>query len=82
MCCRGGLFLSDNIYIGHKWIALKIWLIQGDDIGWSNPSIYNMGMMAYKKERGTSLALCSRSNMNVVVLLTKKGRTVIGSEVT
>lgn len=26
----------------------NILVIWGDDIGWSNPSIYNMGMMGYK----------------------------------
>ena len=30
---------------GDKPNILVIW---GDDIGWSNPSIYNMGMMGYK----------------------------------
>ena len=26
----------------------NILVIWGDDVGWSNPSIYNMGMMGYK----------------------------------
>ena len=39
----------------------NILVIWGDDIGWSNPSIYNMGMMGYKTP-----------NMDVSRLLWKK----------
>jgi len=40
-------FLYSNVSIGQdeKPNILVIW---GDDIGWSNPSIYNMGMMGYQ----------------------------------
>ena len=42
--------LAQNI---EKPNILVIW---GDDIGWSNPSIYNMGMMGYKTPNIDSIA--------------------------
>ena len=39
------VLLSVSILAQDKPNILVIW---GDDIGWSNPSIYNMGMMGYK----------------------------------
>lgn len=39
------LFTTAGIFAQDKPNILVIW---GDDIGWSNPSIYNMGMMGYK----------------------------------
>ena len=39
------LILTLSVFSQKKPNILVIW---GDDIGWSNPSIYNMGMMGYK----------------------------------
>ena len=44
ICCS---VLSNDV-LAQKNEKPNILVIWGDDIGWSNPSIYNMGMMGYK----------------------------------